>query len=69
MALISVIEVLGTDLTVVNSARVSFDKHKDEIDNKDINLLKFLLRHNHWTPFSHPQIQLRLKMPIFVARQ
>lgn len=69
MALISVIEVLGTDLTVVNSARVSFDKHKDEIDNKDISLLKFLLRHNHWTPFSHPQIQLRLKMPIFVARQ
>lgn len=67
--LISVIEVLGNDLTVVNAARVSFAKHHTEFTKGDKGLIRYLLRYNHWSPFSHPQIQLRIRMPIFVARQ
>ena len=66
---VKLIEVLGTDLTVVNAARVSMDKCKDDFDEKDYKLLKYLIKHDHWTPFSHPQLQFRLTMPIFVARQ
>ena len=70
------IDHLGSDLTVVNAARVSFDKesHWDDwrpgaINDKDQRLIKYLATHNHWTPFSHPQITLRYTVPIVVARQ
>lgn len=70
------IDHLGSDLTVVNAARVSFDKESDwddwrlaAINDKDQRLIKYLATHNHWTPFSHPQITLRYTVPIFVARQ
>ncbi len=66
---IELIEVLGTDLTVVNAARVSMGKVKSEFDDSDKGLVKYLASHNHWTPFSQPQLQLRIKMPIFLARQ
>lgn len=67
--MIDVIGILGNDLTVVNAARVSFNKEVSQFENKDYRLIKFLLKHNHWTPFSHPQLTLRIKMPIFIARQ
>ena len=57
---VEVIEHMGSDLTVANSARVSFATHKDELDEKDEKLIKYLADHNHWTPFAHPQITLRL---------
>ncbi len=60
---------MGSDLTVVNSARVSFDKHVDEFRDQDEKLLKYLASHGHWTPFAHPQLQFRISAPIFVARQ
>lgn len=69
---------MGTDLTVVNAARVSFDKesdwdeHEDGTDtlcNADRRLISYLSKHGHWTPFSHPQITMRETVPIFVARQ
>ena len=69
---------MGTDLTVVNAARVSFDNesmqyaHPNKTDlyyDKDRKLLKYLADHEHWSPFAHPQISLRVKAPIFVARQ
>ena len=60
---------MGSDLTVVNSARVSFDKHVDEFRDQDEKLLRYLAEHNHWTPFAHPQLQFRISAPIFVARQ
>lgn len=60
---------MGDDLTVANSARVSFSKHKSILDAGDEKLLKYLYNHKHWTPFSHPQITLRETVPIFVARQ
>ena len=60
---------MGSDLTVANAARVSFDKHKDELDDSDERLIKFLAEHNHWSPFSHVSIQFKIDAPIFVARQ
>jgi len=66
------VELLGTfgdDLTVVNAARVSFAKESTVVDEKDVKLINYLAKHNHITPFFHPQVRLRLKMPIFVARE
>jgi thymidylate synthase (FAD) len=60
---------LGNDLTVVNSARVSFDKHSDRINAKDKKLIKYLAKHKHFTPFTHCVITLLEEVPIFVARQ
>lgn len=60
---------MGNDLTVVNAARVSFNKRKDTLEGGDYKLIRFLAEHNHWTPFSHPQIQICETVPIFVARQ
>ena len=76
------IDTMGTDLTVVNAARVSFDKESDwetrgisymdqrgYLSVKDQKLLNYLAKHNHWTPFSHVMITMRETVPIFVARQ
>jgi thymidylate synthase (FAD) len=67
-----VVEILGTfgdDLTVVNAARVSFSKESNSMSPGDVKLIQYLAKHNHTSPFFHPQIRLRLKMPIFVARE
>ena len=89
---VTLIDKLGTDLTVVNAARVSFDKEsswevtsydeKVDLESRSIayipitklkkgdeKLINFLAEHNHWSPFAHAQVQLRIKAPIFVARQ
>jgi thymidylate synthase (FAD) len=63
------IDCMGSDLTVVNAARVSFAKVHTEMDASDEKLVAYLAKHNHMSPFFHPQIQLRIKMPIFVARE
>ena len=66
------VEVMGTfgdDLTVVNAARVSFAKESHVMTPGDEKLIKYLAKHSHTSPFFHPQIRLRLKMPIFVARE
>lgn len=61
---------MGGDLTVVNSARVSFDKEHFEFDEEgDTKLISYLARHGHWTPFAHAQITMRETVPIFIARQ
>lgn len=60
---------MGDDLRVVNSARVSFAKEHQQFQDNDAGLINYLAKHNHWTPFSHVQITLREKVPIFVARQ
>jgi len=60
---------MGTDLTVVNAARVSFAKRADQFREQDGRLLDYLARHQHWTPFAHPQITLHVKAPIFVRTQ
>ena len=93
---------MGDDLTVVDAARVSFDKESEWeqpvchcgapsgscwsqsgsmgqrhvcdrgpsfLSDKDTKLINYLAKHNHWSPFAHTSIQLRVKAPIFVARQ
>ena len=59
----------GSDLLVVNAARVSFAKESKEFNDKDQKLIKYLAEHKHWLPFRHPQVTLRCKAPMFVARQ
>jgi len=66
---VELIESMGTDLTVVNAARVSFNKQHDDFTTGDEKLIAYLARHGHWTPFGHPQLQFRISAPIFVARQ
>jgi thymidylate synthase (FAD) len=102
---VELLDRMGTDLTVVNSAKVSFDKLSTEVGPREVRLINFLARGcesgkwedyvqdlidpascftheqkedlvsylrkmpTHWTPFGHPQIQLRETVPIFVARQ
>jgi thymidylate synthase (FAD) len=77
---VRMIECMGSDLTVVNSARVSFHKeseweHPDShvpaniLSEKDKKLIKYLAQHKHWTPFAHPQIMLHIKAPISIRNQ
>ncbi|MCX6161910.1 MAG: FAD-dependent thymidylate synthase [Ignavibacteriae bacterium] len=66
---IEVIDHLGNDLTVANSARVSFGKRKSEYDERDRVLVKFLAENKHWSPFRHLVVQFHVKAPEFVMRQ
>jgi len=66
---VSLVDKMGTDLTVVNSARVSYAKTKTTFDAKDEKLIKYLAEHEHWSPFAHASMQFRIKAPVFVARQ
>lgn len=68
-ASVELLDVFGSDLTVVNAARVSFAKESTEFSEQDGKLVRYLAKHNHVSPFFHPQIRFRLKMPIFVARE
>jgi thymidylate synthase (FAD) len=56
-------------LSVVNSARVSFNKRKEVFDDKDRSLVNFLIRENHTSPFRHAGLSLEIYAPLFVARQ
>jgi len=60
---------MGTDLTVVNAARVSLDKHVSELTEADRKLIGFLAKHKHSSPFRHVMFQFRMKAPEFIARQ
>ena len=76
---VHLVDYMGSDLTVVNSARVSFSKESEwqEVDHdgnhilseRDEKLISYLAKHNHWTPFAHPQITLRIKAPISIRTQ
>ena len=66
---VDLIDSMGSDLTVVNAARVSYDKTSSQLSDKDIRLIHYLAKHKHWSPFSHAFLQFRIKAPIFVARQ
>lgn len=89
---VTLIDHMGSDLSVVNAARVSFYKESqwdivgwtEELDedsrsfsmypveklkDSDVRLIKYLAKHNHWTPFGHAFASFRIKAPLFVARQ
>ena len=66
---VELIDKMGSDLSVVNAARVSFAKNQSQLEEKDEKLIKYLAEHEHWSPFAHAQLQFRVKAPIFVARQ
>jgi len=66
---VELLETFGSDLTVVNAARVSFNKESTEFSDRDAGLIRYLAKHNHNSPFFHPQLRFRIKMPIFIARE
>ena len=66
---VELLHTMGDDLMVVNAARVSFNKESKQMTGGDAKLIKYLADHDHVSPFFHPQIQFRIKMPIFVARE
>jgi len=81
---VSLVDSCGTDLSVVNAARVSFDKESDweevfefdiedgptfKLKQEDVKLINYLAKHKHFSPFNHSFISVRVKAPIFVARQ
>jgi thymidylate synthase (FAD) len=66
---IELLEYFGSDLMVTNVARVSYGKFKDDFDDKDKKLIKYLVEHKHTSPFRHSQLQFRVKCPIYVERQ
>lgn len=81
---VELIDSMGSDLSVVNAARVSFAKESDwqyerygglyecsreVLSEKDQKLITYLAKHSHWTPFAHAFLSFRIKAPIFVARQ
>ena len=88
---VELMDHMGSDLTVCNAARVSFNKesewgldfdaierlkscpyNKDDVrmlKEKDEKLIRYLAKHQHWTPFAHPQITLRVKAPVSIRTQ
>ena len=81
---VELIDHMGSDLSVVNAARVSFHKESEweespgyhgyedavkKLSDKDAKRINYLAKHGHWTPFAHAFLSFRIKAPIFVARQ
>jgi thymidylate synthase (FAD) len=70
---VAYVDHMGTDLAVVNAARVSFAKESGLVDGSikpaDAKLIGYLAKHDHWSPFAHTSVSLRVKAPMFLARQ
>ncbi len=60
---------MGSDLSIVNAARVSFGSEKEELDDKDKKLINYLVKHNHTSPFEHCAITMRFTVPLFIRSQ
>jgi len=68
--MVTLVDHMGSDLSVVNAARVSFAKVHEAFDeDKDTKLINYLAKHDHWSPFGHGSLQFHIKTPVFVARQ
>lgn len=63
------VDHMGTDLTVVNAARVSFGKHKEVLDAADEKLIRYLISHRHTSTLEHNQVTFRFTVPLYVAAQ
>ena len=66
---VDLIDHMGDDLTIVNSARVSFGVTKDKLDNRDKKLIKYLVKHRHTSTFEHNVVTFRFVVPMFVRSQ
>ena len=66
---VRLIDHMGSDLSVVNAARVSFGKTKEAFEDSDAKLVDYLAEHEHTSPFRHTALTLHVKAPIFVFRQ
>src|SRR5205807_6815977 len=62
-------DAMADDLSVVNGARVSFARRREEMDESDEGLVRFLMRDRHGTPFEHNSFRFHIRAPIFVARE
>ena len=66
---VTLVDSMGSDLSVVNAARVAFGKKHEELTKGDEKLIAFLAKHGHWTPFGHATLSFHVEAPVFVARQ
>ncbi|MCD4714445.1 MAG: FAD-dependent thymidylate synthase [Clostridiales bacterium] len=66
---VRLVDVLGSDLSVVNSARVSYNKATSELRDEDIKLINFLAKNDHTSPFRHATLQFEIYAPLMCARQ
>jgi len=66
---VTLVRVSGSDIDVANAARVSYGKHVTQMSERDEKLIRFLMLHNHTSPFEHNQFSFRVKCPIYVGRQ
>ena len=66
---VELVQHMGEDITVVNSARVSFGVHKEELDDKDKKLIKYLINHNHSSTLEHNIATFRIKVPLYIRSQ
>jgi len=66
---IALVDYMGSDLSVVNAARISFNKQKEHLDESDEKLIEYLVNHEHLSPFRHQYVTFHVKAPIFVFRQ
>jgi len=66
---VNLIDFIGDDLSIVNAARVSFASQENEITDKSIGLINYLIKNKHATPFEHVVFKFHVKCPIFVARE
>ena len=66
---VELVDYMGSDLTIVNSARVSFGKQKNELDKKDEKLINYLVKHRHTSTFEHNVVTFRFVVPLFIRSQ
>jgi thymidylate synthase (FAD) len=66
---VTFVDAMGTDLTPVNSARISFNSSSDEMTEKDKKLIKYLADHLHMTPFEHNQLSVLVEVPLYIRSQ
>ena len=66
---VELIRISGSDVDIANAARVSYGKRVDTVSERDVKLIRFLMRHSHSSPFEHNQLSFRIKCPLYIARQ
>jgi len=69
LGFVRLVSLMGSDRSVAEAAWVSTDRTTGRTDADVHRVLRYLAKHNHWTPFGHPQITLQFRIPLFIARQ